>query len=97
MTEMTPEQWKIYAAQWQKAGPELERIRRAELANSTCTTRAVDALLEIGASIPHKEETPKGLVEMQRLFMEMARQQGLSPAEAREEGVSYGEENGTHK
>ncbi|HOH28761.1 MAG TPA: hypothetical protein PLC40_03715 [Candidatus Hydrogenedentes bacterium] len=93
MTEMTPEQWKAYAAQWQKAGPELERIRRAELANTPYNARAVDALLEIGASLPHKEEKPNGLVEMQRLFMKMARQQGLLPTEVSEENVSYGEEH----
>lgn len=93
MTEMTPEQWKAYAAQWQKAGPELERIRRAELANSVYNERAVDALLEIGASVPFVEEKPNGLVEMQRLFMKMARQQGLLPAEAHEEDAPYGEDN----
>ncbi len=97
MTEMTPEQWKAYAAQWQKAGPELERIRRDELANSTYNARAVDALLEIGANMPHKEEQPNGLVEMQRLFMKMARQQGLLPVEGNEENPSYGQEIVEHR
>lgn len=93
MTEMTPEQWKAYAAQWRKAAPELERIHRAELANSVYNARAVDALLKIGAGIPYKEEKPNGLVEMQRLFMKMARRQGLLPSEVNEEPLSYGEVN----
>lgn len=92
MTEMTQEQWKAYAAQWQKAGLELERIRRAELTNAPYNARAVDALLEIGASLPHKEENPNGLVEMQRLFLKMARQQGLLPDNAHAEDTSHGQD-----
>jgi|GEM_PF-504408 len=93
MTEMTSEQWRAYAAQWRKAAPELERIRRAELANSTYNARAVDALLKIGVGVPHKEEEPNGLVELQRLFMKIARQQGLLPVGAREDDAPYGEGN----
>lgn len=63
----------------------------------TCNARAIDALLEIGASLPHKEENPNGLVEMQRWFMKMARQQGLLPTEVHEEDTSYCDENAKHE
>ena len=72
MATMTAEHWQQYAAQWKRAGPELARIRREELANWTYDWMLVDSLLEIGANSPRKEEEPNGLVEMQRLFMKAA-------------------------
>jgi hypothetical protein len=60
------------------------------LANLTYNARAVDALLQIGAGLPFKEESPNGLAELQRLFMKIARRQGLLPAEVREADASYG-------
>jgi len=81
---MTPAQWRQYADQWKQAGPELDRVRREELKNWKYDWRIVDALLEIGAKSPHKEDEPNGLVEMQRWFMKAARKQGRLPYVVRE-------------
>ena len=86
--KMTPAQWRQYAAQWQCAAPELERIRREELTNWKYDAAIVDALLDIGAKSPRKEEEPNGLVEMQKWFMKFARMQGLLPA-VREDTAGY--------
>ena len=90
MAKMTPAQWRQYAAQWQRASPELERVHREELAHWKYDARIVDALLDIGAKSPRKEEEPNGLVEMQKWFMKFARKQGLLPVVVREESVPYG-------
>jgi hypothetical protein len=90
MAQMTPAQWRRYAAQWARAGGELDRVRREELAHWKYDSRIVDALLEIGANSPRKEEEPNGLVEMQRWFMKLARKQGLLPAKVRETPAPYG-------
>jgi len=87
---MTPEQWRQFAATWERAGKALEDIERRELKNWKYDARVVDALLERGANAPYVEEEPNGLVEMQRLFMKMARRQGLLPDIAREEEAPYG-------
>jgi predicted Rossmann fold nucleotide-binding protein DprA/Smf involved in DNA uptake len=89
MAKMTPAQWRQYADQWKQAGPELDRVRREELKNWKYDWRIVDALLEIGAKSPHKEDEPNGLVEMQRLFMKAARKQGRLPYTMRETPGGY--------
>ena len=89
MAEMTPDQWRQYATKWQQAGPELERRRREELANWSHDPRIVDALLDIGAKTPYKEDTPNGLVEMQRWFMKMAEKPELLALMAKEDKAPY--------
>ena len=89
MAEMTPGQWRQYAERWKQAGPELERVRREELRNLKYDWRVVDALLEIGANSPRREDEPNGLVEMQRLFMKAARRQGRLPYAVRETAGGY--------
>ncbi len=91
------EQWKQYAEQWRRAGPELERIHWEELRAYQYKPEDADALLEIGDRFGGPPRLTSGLVEMQRLFMKMARQQGLLPAEVREENASYGSENAKHE
>ena len=80
MAKMTREQWQQYAAQWKRAAPELDRIRREELANWKYDARIVSALLEIGAKMPYNEKTPSGLMILQQGFMKLAVKQGLLPA-----------------
>ena len=89
MAKMTPEQWRQYAERWRQAGPELERVRREELKNLKYDGRIVDALLEIGANSPRRDVEPNGLVEIQRLFMKAARQQGRLPYAVRETPGGY--------
>ena len=89
MAKMTPAQWRQFAAQWKRVGPELDRVRREELRNWKYDWRIVDALLEIGVKAPRREEEPNGLVEMQRWFMKFARKQGLVPV-VREAPAAYG-------
>jgi hypothetical protein len=89
MARMTPAQWSQYAAQWNRAGPELNRIRREELRSWKYDSRIVDALLEMGVKSPRREEEPNGLVEMQRWFMKFARKQGLLPTVVRESPGAY--------
>lgn len=87
MFEMTPVQWRQYADQWKKTGAEMERIRRAELANREYDLSTIESLLDLGARAPRREEHPNGLVEMQKVFMAYARKQGLLPAAPQEEGT----------
>ena len=79
MAKMTAAQWRQYDAQWRRAAPELDRVRREELAHWKYDWRIVDALLDIGAKTPRREEKPNGLVEMQKWFIKLARRQGLVP------------------
>ena len=74
------EQYRRYVEQWKEAGPELERIRRAELRalDTRASVKLMDALAEIGLRFGTPRET-SGLVEMQRWFMQFARQQGTRP------------------
>lgn len=84
MARMTSVQWRKLAAQWRRAAPRLDGIRREELARWEYDWRVVDALLDLGSKAPRKEESPNGLVTMQRGFMAIARKQGLWPAVGRE-------------
>ena len=84
------EQYRRYVEQWKHAGPELERIRRAELRalDTRAEVSGMDALADIGLRFARPRET-SGLVEMQWWFMKFARQQGLLPA-VREAPATYG-------
>jgi len=92
MAKMTHAHWRQWAEQWQRTGPELERLRRASLRNLKYNWRDVDALLEIGANFPPRDEGPmaNGLVILQQAFMQVARKQGLLPPAARESRATYG-------
>ncbi len=91
MKRLTREQQKSVIQQWKRAAPALARVRREELAAWKYDATVVDALLDIGAKAPLKEEEPSGLVEMQKWFMKLARKQGLLPA-VREASAGYGSE-----
>ena len=80
MKRLTWKQQKAVVQQWKKAAPALARARREELAAWRYDAATVDALLDIGAKSPRKEDEPNGMIEMQRQFMELARKQGLLPA-----------------
>ncbi|MBI3986395.1 MAG: DNA-processing protein DprA [Lentisphaerae bacterium] len=92
MKRLTWKQQKAVVQQWKRAAPALARAREEELAAWQYDAATVDALLDIGAKAPRKEEEPNGLVEMQRLFMKAARKQGLIPYAVREGPAPYGSE-----
>ena len=71
----TREQQKAMIDQWKQAGPELARFRREELRQWVYDWTTVDALLDIGDRFG-ASRFPHGLIEMQRLFMKLARKQG---------------------
>lgn len=89
MKRLTREQQKLVVDQWKKAAPALAQARDAELREWRYDSKTVDALLEIGANSPRKDDEPNGLVEMQRLFMKAARKQGLLPTVVRETQDGY--------
>lgn len=70
---MSDVELKRWAETWKRAGPELERIRREELARMT-DEQAKAAALDL-LSIPLPEDLPprreSGLVEQQRLFSKL--------------------------
>ena len=70
MSERDEGKLRAWVAAWRRAGPELERICRAELRAFDPQEGAaiVDALLEIGYRLG-TPRTTSGLVEQQRLFM----------------------------
>jgi len=78
MKKPTRQEEKAIVEQWKRAGPELARFRRKELRESAYDWTRVDALLDIGDRFG-QSRFPDGLVEMQRLFMKLARKQGLLP------------------
>jgi hypothetical protein len=86
----TKAEQKVIVEQWKRAAPALQQARDEELRTTPYDWITVDALLDIGAKTPFKEEDPNGLVEMQRWFMKAARKQGLLPAVVREESAAYG-------
>ena len=89
MKRLTREQQRVVVQQWKKAGPELERVRNEELRKWVYDWTSVDALLELGDRFGQSREAT-GMVEMQRLFIKAARQQGLLPAMVRETPAPYG-------
>lgn len=74
---------RSYAEIWQRAGPELDAIRRKELADfdHTSNWRLIDSLLDAGMKFARPRPT-SGLVEMQKWFMKLAERQGLRPISA---------------
>lgn len=77
MNQMTKGDWKDYIEQWQRAGPELERIRKQELRGLKYEFLSADALLEIGDRFGQSRPT-SGLVAMQKWFMILAERQELT-------------------
>jgi len=65
---------------WDRAGPEMERIRREELRGLEYRGEDVDALLDMGASHDGPPRMPDGLIEMQKGFMQVARKLRLLPS-----------------
>lgn len=61
-----------WAARWQKAGPELERIRREELIH-TDVSQAIELLDDAfrSALIHYPPVATSGLIEQQRWFMRL--------------------------
>jgi len=90
MKRLSREQQKAVVQQWKRAAPALAQARDDELRQWRYDPATVDALLEIGAKAPRREEEPNGLVEMQRGFMKLARKQGLLPSVVREAPAAYG-------
>jgi len=88
MKRPTKAQQKIIVEQWKRATPALQAARDDELRTASYDWKKVDALLDIGAQAPAKKEGSNGLVEMQKWFMKLARQQGLLPA-VRETAAAY--------
>ena len=88
MKRPTKDQQRIIVEQWKRATPALQKARDDELRAAPYDWKKVDALLDIGAQAPAKEEESNGLVEMQRWFMKLARKQGLMTT-VREEPAAY--------
>ena len=83
------EQYRRYVKGWERTGRELEKIRRKELRELDEQKGGVGlgALAEIGVQYG-RPRTTSGLVEMQKWFMKLARQQGLVvPAVGEESGM----------
>lgn len=89
MKRLSREQQKIVIEQWKRATPALAQARDDELRQWRYDPATVNALLDIGAKSPRREDEPNGLVEMQRWFMKAARQQGLLPTVVRETPGDY--------
>ena len=79
MSGLSREQQRQLVQTWQRAGEELERMRREKLRNLPYRWEDVNALLELGDLYKRPSRETSGLVEMQRWFMEFARRQGLVP------------------
>lgn len=62
---------------WQRAAPELERIRRAEL-QAMDTREAIRQILEVNVPVTSPAPTTSGLVEQQAWFMRLHRAQKKS-------------------
>ena len=60
------------AGLWRETGPELEKLRHAELASQSAadSQRAAFDMLQLGGMLPAdpRRERESGLIEMQRLF-----------------------------
>ena len=78
MNPAEKEIYRRYVEGWKRAGPELERIRREELRalDDRPDVAGLDALTDIGLRFG-APRISSGLVEMQKWFLELARQQGL--------------------
>ncbi len=89
MKPLSRKQQKVVVGQWKRAAPALAQARDDELRRWQYDPATVDALLEIGAQSPRREDEPNGLVEMQRWFIKFARKQGLLPTVVRETPGGY--------
>jgi hypothetical protein len=76
MSDLSKDQQRRFVQTWQKAGPELEQLRREQLRDLPYRWQDVDCLLELGDHYDGPARATSGLVEMQRWFMKFARQQG---------------------
>ena len=89
MKTPTKKQQRAIVRIWDKAAPELERIRRDELRGKPYCWEDVDTLLDMGDHYDGPPRVTSGLVEMQRLFMKAARKQGRLPYAVRETPGEY--------
>lgn len=91
MRKADKERMHEFVERWKKAGPELEAIRRKELSefDYAANWESIDDLLAIGDKFGLPRKT-SGLVEMQKWFMKLARQQGLLPRAVGEKKARYG-------
>lgn len=71
MKPLSGDEMKRVVEQWDKAGPELERIRRAELQDWVYDWKDVDALLQMGDRFGASRPT-SGLVTMQELLLRLS-------------------------
>lgn len=94
MSALSKVQQRQLVRTWQRAGEELEHLRREKLRNLVYRWQDVDALLELGDLHRGPPRETSGLVEMQRWFMELARRQGLlTSAVAESKGPYKAEKN----
>ncbi len=71
MKHPTREEQRALVQQWESTGRELERMRREALRGMPYDWEKVDALLALGDAYDGPPRTTRGLVEMQRRFMEL--------------------------
>jgi hypothetical protein len=88
VSKMTKAHWRQWMEQWKRAAPALEEVRRKELRSRGYDFRSADTLLEMG-DLHGRSRPTSGMVEMQRLFLKLARQQGLVPTTVREKPAEY--------
>ena len=91
MKKSEKEAIREFVERWKRVGPELEAIRRKELAefDHAANWEAIDGLLEAGLRFASPRKT-SGLVEMQKWFMKLAERQGLRGPRIRERPARYG-------
>lgn len=104
MTKQEKELTRRWVETWKKAGPELERIRRAEI-RRTSTPQAMINLADAFESflLHHKPRKTSGLVEQQARFMKLRKSSSFSACaqgRADEQGKAKGDRekgDGFHK
>lgn len=69
MNRPTLEQQRYLVKLWDTTGPELERIRRAELRGKEYDAAEVEGLLSLAEGYDGPPRFAEGMVEMQRIFM----------------------------
>ena len=89
MKRPTPEQQRAVVKQWQRAAPALRQARDDELRNTPYDWKAVESLLDIGATVPARAGSSQGIVAMQNWFTQYARQHGLVLNRVRESKPGY--------
>ena len=73
MSTMTTEQMRDVLRGYEKAWEEVDRLRAEKLRGMPSNAEDVMALLELGESYDGPPRFAEGMVEMQRLFMLIAR------------------------